>query len=206
MSEDRKTAVAALHRARILAAAETLFAQKGFEQTTIDDLSRASGYSRRTIYAYYQNKGDILLNCVAAGLRALKADIEAALSRDGGFAARYFIVCDAMRSYHKNYPFSVGKISFAEAPSAAAGEIYALGEEINALLTGFIQEGQAAGAVRRNVRPEPAVYTLWAGIHGLIDIAASNGTHIERQLGMDADAFLEYGFTQLLNGILEEQL
>ena len=206
MSEDRRTAVAALHRARILAAAETLFAQKGFDQTTIDDLSRASGYSRRTIYAYYQGKGDILLSCAAAGLRALKADIEAALGSGGDFAARYFAVCGAMRSYHRNYPFSVGRISTAEASSAAAGEIYALGEEINARLAGFIQEGQAAGAVRQDVRPEPAVYALWAGIHGLIELAAARGTHIERQLGMDADAFLEYGFGQLINGILEERL
>ena len=50
------------------------------------------------------------------------------------------------------------------------------------------------------------MYALWAGIHGLIELAAARGTHIERQLGMDADAFLEYGFGQLINGILEERL
>ena len=36
MGANQKEAVAALHRERMLAAAEELFQQKGFEQTTID--------------------------------------------------------------------------------------------------------------------------------------------------------------------------
>ena len=40
---DTKTTVSALHRGRMLAAAERVFAEKGFEQTTVDDLSRATG-------------------------------------------------------------------------------------------------------------------------------------------------------------------
>ena len=60
MGINQKEAVAALHRARMLTAAEELFQQKGFEATTIDDISKASGYSRRTLYAYFVNKEDFL--------------------------------------------------------------------------------------------------------------------------------------------------
>ena len=42
MGANQKEAVAALHRERMLTAAEELFQQKGFEQTTIDDISKAS--------------------------------------------------------------------------------------------------------------------------------------------------------------------
>lgn len=52
----RKEAVTSLHRARIMTAAEKLFSEKGYAQTTIDDISKASEYSRRTIYAYYESK------------------------------------------------------------------------------------------------------------------------------------------------------
>ena len=54
--ENKKDAVAALHRERIMKAAEKLFSEKGFVQTTIDDISKASEYSQRTIYAYYESK------------------------------------------------------------------------------------------------------------------------------------------------------
>lgn len=74
----RKEAVAALHRARILTAAEKLFSEKGYAQTTIDDISKASEYSRRTLYAYYESKEDILHHIIEKGLRSLKKDIESA--------------------------------------------------------------------------------------------------------------------------------
>ncbi len=47
--ENKKESVAALHRERIMTAAERLFSEKGYEQTTIEDISAASGYSRRRI-------------------------------------------------------------------------------------------------------------------------------------------------------------
>ena len=54
--ENKKEAVAAFHREQIIKASESLFSEKGFEQTTVDDISRQSGYSRRTVYAYFESK------------------------------------------------------------------------------------------------------------------------------------------------------
>lgn len=65
---NKKEAVAALHRARIMTAAEKLFSEKGYEQTTIEDISKESEYSRRTIYAYYESKDDILHCIIEKGL------------------------------------------------------------------------------------------------------------------------------------------
>ena len=73
--ENKKETIAALHRSRIMKAAEALFCEKGFDQTTIDDISRASEYSRRTIYAYYESKEDILYHIVEQGLRTLKEEL-----------------------------------------------------------------------------------------------------------------------------------
>lgn len=53
---NQKQAVALLHQAQILKAAERLFAEKGFHQTAIADISTASGYSRRTICANFESK------------------------------------------------------------------------------------------------------------------------------------------------------
>ena len=85
----RKEAVAALHRARILTAAEKLFSEKGYAQTTIDDISKASEYSRRTLYAYYESKEDILHHIIEKGLRSLKKDIESAANDNIEFACAY---------------------------------------------------------------------------------------------------------------------
>lgn len=56
----KKNAITEFHKEHILAVAEQFFLTKGFENTTIDDISTSSSYSRRTIYAYFSDKQDIV--------------------------------------------------------------------------------------------------------------------------------------------------
>jgi AcrR family transcriptional regulator len=62
-------------------AAHRLFAEKGFSQTTIDDIAEAADVSRRTFFRYYASKDDLLRSDVSdllpvmlAALRARPAD------------------------------------------------------------------------------------------------------------------------------------
>ncbi len=46
----------------ILSAAETLFAQKGYQQTSIEEIADMAEISPGTIYFYFKNKEDLLIN------------------------------------------------------------------------------------------------------------------------------------------------
>lgn len=48
--------------ARITASGVRLFLDKGYEATTVDDISREAGISRRTFFHYFESKDDILLS------------------------------------------------------------------------------------------------------------------------------------------------
>lgn len=50
---------------RILDAAGRLFRERGYRQTDMDDIARAVGLARNSLYRYYRNKDFILLACVA---------------------------------------------------------------------------------------------------------------------------------------------
>jgi AcrR family transcriptional regulator len=48
-------------RTELAMLAQDLFAVKGYEQTTIDDLVTAAGISRRTFFRYFTSKEDLML-------------------------------------------------------------------------------------------------------------------------------------------------
>ena len=70
----RKKRGADVARTVILSAAASVFAQKGYHGTTMDDLANASGYSAAAIYKYFKNKEDLfhhLWNAMADRLQSI---------------------------------------------------------------------------------------------------------------------------------------
>lgn len=206
--ENKKEVVAALHREQIMKAAEKLFSEKGYVQTTIDDISKASEYSRRTIYAYYENKDDILHHIIEKGLQTLKVDIENAVNREDDFVVSYKAICMAMSKYQREYPHSVYNVNSADFSdiSDTVKNILLLGTEINTVLASFIETGKKNGIVRKDITPMLTVYVLWSGITALLTLADTQGQFICNQFSITKNEFLDYGFKQLINSILEVRI
>lgn len=53
--------------ARLLQAAERIFAEKGYEHATIRDIASRAGVADGTVYQYFRNKDDLLYRTIAAG-------------------------------------------------------------------------------------------------------------------------------------------
>ena len=74
-------------RVRILEAAESLFAEKGFAGTSVDSIAKAVGINKATIYYHFVNKREI----ITALFEAIAADIDShvragSVERRGGEA------------------------------------------------------------------------------------------------------------------------
>ena len=68
-------------RDAISAAAIDLFAEKGFEETTIDNIVDAAGTSRRTFFRYFESKRDLMAQPVASYGAVLSAAIQSSRPR-----------------------------------------------------------------------------------------------------------------------------
>ena len=211
--ENKKEAVAALHRTQIMNAAEKMFSEKGFAQTTIDDISKASEYSRRTIYAYYESKDDILHHIVLKGLLTLKQDIKTALEDHATFLEQYYAICNSMKKYQVECPHSLENVTQAKTSnldlehlSPTVEQILSLGTEINTMFAGFIQNGKEQGVVRQDIIPMQTVYILWASINALLTLIQTKGPFIATAFSITENDFLEYGLKQIINSILEVRI
>ncbi len=54
-----------------------LFAERGFEQTTVDDLAEAAGIGRRTFFRYFPSKNDVVYGDFDAALEGLRQRLAA---------------------------------------------------------------------------------------------------------------------------------
>lgn len=61
--------------ARIQTTALMLFAEGGFEATTLDDIATAADVSRRTLFHYFGSKEDIVLSAKAEVITAIEAAV-----------------------------------------------------------------------------------------------------------------------------------
>ncbi|MBC9724794.1 TetR family transcriptional regulator [Streptomyces sp. TRM68367] len=94
-------------RDALVAAAFRLFLERGYEQTTVDDIVALAGVGRRSFFRYFPSKEDV----VFPDHERCLADMTAFLAASGGEHEPVQRVCDAarlvLRMYAENPSFSV---------------------------------------------------------------------------------------------------
>ncbi|MER5748817.1 TetR family transcriptional regulator [Streptomyces sp. NPDC002088] len=110
MSSSSKAAAAAAKppmRDALIAAAFQLFLERGYEQTTVDDIVALAGVGRRSFFRYFPSKEDV----VFPDHERCLADMTAFLAASGDEQEPVRRVCDAarlvLRMYAENPAFSV---------------------------------------------------------------------------------------------------
>ena len=69
-------------RARILTSATGLFVRFGYRKTSIDEVAKAAGVAKGTVYLYYQNKAELVLHAIALEKCGYVDRIEPVLTSD----------------------------------------------------------------------------------------------------------------------------
>ena len=202
--ENKKDAVAALHRENIVRAAAALFAQKGFDASSIDDIARESGYSRRTIYIYGKSKENLLCLAIAQELRTLLDGLRRT-QEIFGFFAQYDAICAELLAFHRRCPLStsvVRKSAVSDNPLPAEQLILSLCTEINALLADFLAQGQREGLVRPDVFPVLDAQLFTTALEAQFSLWDTRKDYLISVFSLDEKAFFARVREQLLRGLL----
>ncbi len=68
-------------RTKLVDVARLLFAKKGVEATTMNDIAEASGFGRRTLYTYFKSKSDIYKAIIESELEMMYKELEEVIRR-----------------------------------------------------------------------------------------------------------------------------
>lgn len=149
-------------RARIIEAATQVFAKRGFQDSTVDNIVATAGIGVGSFYAHFEGKDDCLAQvCEEIGAE-VHAEIDVALGDDGDWAAR---LCDgllAVLRYGARRPMAA-RVALLEAQTGGPAALHrysAMIEEIS----GFLREGRAVA----KLDPAPPVSFDEANACGLV--------------------------------------
>ena len=74
LGKTKKEVLAEFRSSEIIEAAKRIFAEKGFNDATVDDVADAAGVAKGTIYLYFPSKREIFVEAVRQGIIALHAE------------------------------------------------------------------------------------------------------------------------------------
>lgn len=202
----RKKELPVAHREKISLAASKLFLQKGIAATSMDDVAKAAGYSKATLYVYFENKDDLVGLLVLESMKKLRDYISEGLQSGKYTREKYDGICTGLMRYQREYPlyFQLALDKIDASPDGVLPEeedTYRVGEEINAILADFITEGIKNGEFRAGIHPLATIFNFWGMLSGVIQLAQNKSEYILSAMGMNSEEFLGCGFDMLYRSI-----
>ena len=176
----RKKEPRSAHREKIAAAASVLFMEKGIAATSMDDIAKAAGYSKATLYVYFKNKEEITGILVLDSMKKLYGYISSALEQQETTRTKYDLICNGLVRYQEEFPFYfkmvLDKINInfeSQDYLPEEKETYHIGEKINGKLKDFLISGIEKGDLRDNLEIMPAIFNFWGMLSGIIQLATN---------------------------------
>ena len=138
----------------IAQAAKEIFAERGYQRATLEDIAQRAGISKATIYLYYRNKDDLFLHVVEELVNtAMAAAAQEAATTEPPLEKLYGMVRSKVEFYEREREFFRiylnEKQGLEVAPKdphkKALRDMYLQGVET---MAGVVQEGIDAGVLR----------------------------------------------------------
>ncbi len=168
---------------QIVNAAEKVFFERGFDNSTMDDVAGAAELSKGALYTYFKTKNELCicivsraLALVLAGFEKVSADKKLNGLKMIGEAGRAF-----QHFYRTNPKYYCALLSYRHHRGGCGAESRFLqhtlkeNDRINELLASMLRKGMADGSIRGNIDAGKMALTLWGELGGLIPGFILNG-------------------------------
>lgn len=166
-------------RSEIVDAALALYAEKGWDAVTMDQVARKARLSRALVYVYFRDKDDLLFAITARGFEELRERFIAAAAGQVLGADKVEAIGHAYVQFQRDLPHLFDACARFHAHDASGRDTQhvneisciACGDAVMEVLHGALRHGIADRSIRADIGdPNVVVMTLWAFTHGLIQI------------------------------------
>ena len=184
-----------VHRERIAAAAGELFKESGTTKVTVSNIADKAGYSKATLYAYFENKDEIISYLVLKSMTLIKKEIIKNTSKSRSTKENFLGICQSLIKYSRKYPMYFDllqetiNVDFSENKYYESElDTYNVGQEIINYIADLFGLGEDSFI---------KIFAMWASICGVIRMATNKDDYIYKETSMDLEEFYNAIFTTM---------
>ena len=158
-------------RAEILAAAERIFVEYGYEGATIRKIAEEVGLSSTALYMHFAEKSEILYEICRNAFDELSRDHRLVLAEDAPPDVRLRRMIESYIAFGFEHP-NAYRLIYLTRPSEAREGAETAAQELGGDLFREFQSQfeELAAQGRLNHDPAAAAQVLWSGAHGLVSL------------------------------------
>lgn len=178
---------------RLLAEATRLFAERGYDRTSVQEIVEAAGVTKGALYHYFGSKEDLLHEIYARVLRLQTERLDAIVAKDATVSQRLVeaaadVVVTSIQNLDDTVIFfrSMHQLSPEKQKTVRTDR-----RRYHETFRSLVEEGQAEGVFRENLRPDLVVDFFFGSVHHLGTWYRADGPLTAEQVAADfADMLL----------------
>jgi AcrR family transcriptional regulator len=193
-------------KSALIDAAEKLFMQNGFENTSIDEVAKTAQLTKRTLYKYFNSKEDLFYAVALKGARQLLSSYEGAMEQGGNTLEKIRLGNKAYLQFYMEYLGMFRLLNYTPAnklnceASPHYREIQVLDSVRLKYFMDFMVSGREDGSINPRLDIKKALFFEFFTPFSLLFTLSSTGILWDK-LDLDEREFLEFCFDLLADAL-----
>lgn len=202
---ERKLQEKEIKKKDIIDAAERVFFQKGYVNSSMDEVAKEAEFSKRTVYVYFSSKEEIYFEIMIRGYRLLLEMLDESFQKGGLQTAEeefnnIFFTFFSFSEKHTHYFRAIMEYETQDSEaktvisSTSKEECYRLGEQVLEYLVKAVEKGVLEGFLKSGLDSHKTALILWAFTIGVFNTTKIKCSYLENYHHISAKEFITESF------------
>lgn len=204
-TESRRDREKKVREGEIIQAAELIFRQKGYEETSMDDIAREAQFTKRTLYQYFESKENLLFAVLQKGMAQFQEYLTGAIDRNLTGYEMIRQIMQASYRFYSEYPeffMLMNQVSVARQRVTDAGEnrsaYFTTNDAMFDNMALVIKAGQADGSIAADLDSTRTSMSMLFLMTAFFNQLAVTGNSFSAHFNMDPQDFCTYAMDLIM--------
>lgn len=192
----------------IIKAAEKIFCEKGFEETSMDEIAKEAEFTKRTLYQYFANKEELYFAVALNSFKSLGNYFQKVLKTENTGYEKIQAAFEGFYMFYKGYPKMFKVIGYlgsvkkkSEGDSKGKKAIVEFNSKIFKSIASVIAEGQEDGSISADLDGKKTTASLIFLMTGFFSQLSVSGETFLDAFSLELEDFSHLTMDLILKGI-----